>query len=127
LGLFAVTVYTAVQIAVNTAPVTVPYRRFQQQLTVRQVPGRHTVQTRTVRAVYGRIRPYLHRQSLLSFRCQWRRLAYLCLSFCSSPCPTRLNHRVSWTSSLVCPLCVQLEFYLGPFYLCAAHSTLPLR
>jgi hypothetical protein len=49
LGLFAVTVYTAVQTAVNTAPVTVPYRRFQQQLTARQVPGRHTVQTRTVR------------------------------------------------------------------------------
>jgi hypothetical protein len=61
-------------------------------------------------------------------------IAYSRLSFCSSPCPTRLNCRDSWTSSLVCPLCVQLEFYLGPFYTpptphypCAAswYSTFP--
>jgi hypothetical protein len=58
----------------------------------------------------------------LSFR--WRRLAYSRLSFCSSPCPTRLNRRVSWTSSLV-PLCTAI-ILLGSV-LRAARSTLPLR
>jgi hypothetical protein len=102
------------------APVTVPYGRLRQQLTVRQVPGLHTVQTRTVRAVYGRIFTGNPLIIPLATSCLLTPLVL----FISMPNPTQLQSFLDVKLGLP-PLCTA-RILLGSV-LRAARSTLPLR